>query len=611
MEKFLLGCNYWASNGGMRMWEKFSAEVVEKDFRALSACGVDTIRVFPTWNAFQPIEDTKIKWSKFRYRINDQPLQTEGGLDAQQMHNFSVMLALAEKYNLKVIVALITGWMSGGMFVPPFLQGEDLIASPKAIVWECRFIREFIQTFKDNKAIIAWEPGNECNAMSFETKEEQNELWLSAITATIRAADPTRPVYAGMHSLTSTGDWNLFQVGAYTDMQTTHPYPAFTMYCNNEPLTCMRAALHAAAESTYYSSIAKQPCMVEEIGTLGPIRLNEELEAEYFEKALATSYQFGMSGFLWWCAFDQDKFDFAPYDVIAMEQNLGLFKMDRIPKPISKKMKKVREQLEEIGCLPAPKKRALVILTNSQDEWAVAYGSFMMAIQEGIAVDFAYETQPIGDYDFYILPCLTGSNGLPKCQLESLLEKVKNGAKLLITYHSGYLGRFEELTGLTSCGYEITNKSMRISLQGKAIEVPAIIDLHTKAVTAEVLSGKKDRTMFSKNAFGKGEIYFLNAPIELEYSKAHYPEELGYNAVYAVFFGESEDFHLHSDKAVITFHEISETKTGVFITNFSGQKEIGYTLVNAEIKNEKFCSSIEGRIVFENTFVYFEIVKNI
>ena len=91
MEKFLLGCNYWASNGGMRMWERFSAEVVEKDFERLSSCGVDTIRVFPTWNAFQPIEDTKIKWSKFRYRINDQPLETQGGLDAKQMQNFSVM----------------------------------------------------------------------------------------------------------------------------------------------------------------------------------------------------------------------------------------------------------------------------------------------------------------------------------------------------------------------------------------------------------------------------------------------------------------------------------------------------------------------------------------
>ena len=610
MEKFLLGCNYWASNGGMRMWERFSAEVVEKDFERLSSCGVDTIRVFPTWNAFQPIEDTKIKWSKFRYRINDQPLETQGGLDAKQMQNFSVMLTLAEKYHLKVIVALITGWMSGGMFVPPFLQGEDLIASPKALVWECRFIREFVQAFKDSKAIIAWKPGNECNAMSFDSTEDQNELWLSAITSSIREADSTRPVYAGMHSLTSTGTWNLFQTGYYTDIQTTHPYPAFTMYCNNEPMTCMRAALHAAAESTYYSGIAKQPCLVEEIGTLGPIRLNEELEAEYFEKALSTAYQFGMTGFLWWCAFDQDKFDFAPYDVIAMEQNLGLFKFDGTAKPISQRMKKVKVQLEEIGSLPAPNKHALVILTNSQDEWAVAYGSFMMAIQEGYAVDFAYETQDFGEYNYYILPCLVGSNGLPKQQLERLLEKIKRGAKLLITYHSGYIGRFEELTGLTSCGYEITKTSTKIDLNGKVIDVPSIINLHTKAVTAEVLSGERDRTVFTKNAFGEGEIYFLNAPIELEYSKAHYPEKLGYGAVYGTFFGKIKNFRLMSDKAVATEHKISNNRTGVFITNFSERNEVAYTLSCGSITNEKFCKVNGGQIVFENTFAYFEIVED-
>ena len=604
MGNFLLGCNYWASNAGMRMWEMFDAAVLERDFQLLSKCGVDTIRVFPTWNAFQPIEDTKIKWSKFRYRINDQPLQTQGGLDAKQMQNFSVMLTLAEKYQLKVIVALITGWMSGGMFVPPFLQGEDLIASPKALVWECRFIREFVQAFKDSNVIIAWEPGNECNAMSFDTTEDQNELWLSAITSAIREADATRPVYAGMHSLTSTGAWNLFQTGYYTDIQTTHPYPAFTMYCNNEPMTCMRAALHAAAESTYYSGIAKQPCLVEEIGTLGPIRLNEELEAEYFEKALVTAYQFGTTGFLWWCAFDQDRFDFAPYDVIAMEQNLGLFKFDGSAKPISKMMKKVKAQLKEIGALPPPNKHALVILTNSQDEWAVAYGSFMMAVQEGYAVDFAYESQEFGEYDYYILPCLVGSNGLPKRQLERLLEKIKRGAKLLITYHSGYIGRFEELTGLKSCGYEITNRTTNILLDGKTIEIPSIINLHTKAVTAEVLSGERDKTLFTKNAFGEGEIYFLNAPIELEYSKAHYPEELGYTAVYKAFFGKTNNFRLLSDKVVATEHKFSNNKTGVFITNFSGQNEVAYTLSCGSITNAKFCKAIEGKLVFENTFAY-------
>ena len=74
------------------------------------------------------------------------------------------------------------------------------------IVWECRFIKEFIPRFIDRKCIVAWEPGNECNCLDCTLiKEhgityEQAELWISSITNAIRLADPSRPVYSGMHS---------------------------------------------------------------------------------------------------------------------------------------------------------------------------------------------------------------------------------------------------------------------------------------------------------------------------------------------------------------------------------------------------------------------------
>ena len=48
------------------------------------------------------------------------------------------------------------------------------------------------------------------------------------ITNTIRAADDSRPVYAGMHGLSCDAIWNLQMVSQYTDIQTTHPYPLFT-----------------------------------------------------------------------------------------------------------------------------------------------------------------------------------------------------------------------------------------------------------------------------------------------------------------------------------------------------------------------------------------------
>ena len=40
--RFLLGCNYWASHAGTRMWADWRPEVVERDFRLLSEAGLET-----------------------------------------------------------------------------------------------------------------------------------------------------------------------------------------------------------------------------------------------------------------------------------------------------------------------------------------------------------------------------------------------------------------------------------------------------------------------------------------------------------------------------------------------------------------------------------------
>ena len=42
-----IGCNYWASHAGTRMWELWDEKVVESDFRKLAAIGCRLIRVFP------------------------------------------------------------------------------------------------------------------------------------------------------------------------------------------------------------------------------------------------------------------------------------------------------------------------------------------------------------------------------------------------------------------------------------------------------------------------------------------------------------------------------------------------------------------------------------
>lgn len=111
---FFSGCNYWASNAGTFMWRKWDPAAIERDFKQLSAHGVTVLRCFPLWPDFQPLtEHSKCGQVFEEYRMGEEPLpDTETGraaVDPVMLDRFHHFAQLAQKYNLKLIVGLITG----------------------------------------------------------------------------------------------------------------------------------------------------------------------------------------------------------------------------------------------------------------------------------------------------------------------------------------------------------------------------------------------------------------------------------------------------------------------------------------------------------------------
>jgi len=608
MKSFLIGCNYWASNAGMYMWRNFDANVVEKDFALLSSHGVDTVRIFPLWPDFQPIDNQLIFREKpFGLRNGDEPLKTVAGLDKKQIKNFGVVLDLAEKYNLKVIVALITGWMSGRLFVPPFLMNKNPLTDPQSIVWECRFIREFIPHFIDRKCIIAWEPGNECNCLDCTLQKEhaitpdQAELWLSSITHAIRVADPTRPVYSGMHSLRINNEWSLNTLALYTDMQTTHPYPAFTPYCNKEGLNSMRAALHAAAESTYYADITNQTCLVEEIGSLSPGTLSDSFIPEYIEKSMISSFQYNTTGYLWWCGFEQNTFNFSPYDGSAYERELGLAYQDHTPKPALLAFNKMQNVISEIGELPPHQKDAVFIDTSmyDNDDWTVVYGAFCLAAQAGYTLKFSHKTLPLEDANLYIISV---SDDTHLRYFDKLLKNIENGAKVVLSYNGGILSNFEKLTGLKVEARENIQITRNFTCNQKPISLSSPINLVVQEDTANVLiRDENGAIVLSENKIGNGCVYFLNAALEASYTNAYNPTLTNMSELYSFFFKDVQKImSFKSNMCTVTYHPYNNGKIGVMLTNFDKNREIEYTLDENYIIEKTLYSNAENGILTMN-----------
>ena len=518
-QPFFVGCNYWASHAGVYMWRNWDGAQVERDFEKLSGCGMTVLRVFPLWPDFQPLTAEFGGGQSFHnYTQAGGPLQNEAAVDEEMMKRFRFLCDAAERKGLKLVVGLITGWMSGRSFVPPALERTKVISDPEAIRWQVRFVRHFVREMKDHPAIAAWDLGNECNVLP-GGGVDGFWCWMHQIASEIRLNDPTRPIVSGMHGCSSQRGQrtNLRDQGELMDVLTTHPYPLWTPGCNAEPFDTVRNGCHAACETTLYANLSKRPAFVEEAGSMGPQIVSEARAAASMRAALFSCWAAGVPGYVWWCAFDQNRLDLAPYDWTAIERQLGLFKADGTPKPTALEMgafaKFVRGLPEK---LPPRQVDAVMVASETEDAWKSALGAWLLARAAGFDIAYAFAEDPLPESAFYILPSGSTYDTYSRKAFWRTMEKAKAGATVLITLGNGaILSDLEEVAGV-----RVENHFSRPSHREIAVGSDrfAIDDNHTFLFTpvgAEVLAktsaGEPAMTEFR---YGKGKVLFFSGALE-------------------------------------------------------------------------------------------------
>ena len=605
--RFIVGANYWASHAGTAMWHDWRPAVVADDLRRLSKAGLQILRVFPLWSDFQPIHLlTTGGGNPVEVRFGEQPLPDDelgqAGLCAEMMERFRFFLDTADQYDLKFDIGLLTGWMSGRLHIPPALEGHDVLTDPWAIRWELRFVRQFVRMFKDHPAVAAWDLGNECNCMGRATRD-QAYAWTAQIVNAIRAEDRAHPVVSGMHGLSPDGPWSVFDQAELTDLLTTHPYPVFTPHCNQDPVNTIRTILHSTAESRYYADLGGKPCLCQEIGTLGPVIASEKIAADFIRGCLFSLWANDCHGLVWWCAHEQTELSHAPYDWHAVERELGLMRVDKTAKPVLETIGAFRRMLERLGervgptvpggrvCasetaaptrgLPPARKEAVCILTQGQDQWGVAYSTYILAKQAGFDVGFQYATQPIRDAQLYLLPCLSGHAMISRHRLQELMAKVEQGASLYLSLDTGLPSDFEPITGLEPQTREKRCDFGPIQLQalGGQPTIPSggEFKVRFKPTRAELLGWEEDgNPAFSVAPYGKGEVYFLSVPMEMMLTSTpgafHHPDSPACWRVYRYFAQQATASRIVKKQHPmlgVTEHPLDDNRCVVVGVNYS------------------------------------------
>ena len=520
---FVVGCNYWALHAGTNTWRDWQPDVIREDLRQLAEGGLQVLRVFPLWPDFQPITLLRGGGGAPReVRLGEEPLlDTEAGqagLSEVMLERFHFFADEAEKNGLKLVVGLLTGWMSGRLYVPPALEGLNVLKDPLAMQWEIRFVRCFVRRFIDHPAIEAWDLGNEVNSMAAVTPAEAY-TWTSAITGAIRREDALRPIVSGLHG--NIDIWNPEMLGENLDLLTTHPYPYWTAYCDQDPINTMRTILHSTSESLMYAGLGHTPCLAEEVGTLGDMLASDPVAADFIRSCLFSLWAHDCHGLLWWCAYDQDLLLHAPYDWNTCERELGLLRSDRSPKPVLAELGNFRRMLaglpDSANPLPARRREAVCLLSLDTDPWKLAYSTFILAKQAGFDLDFQYGEQPLKDAEIYLVPSVCGVNVITNHRWLPLLEKVKAGATLYLSLDNALLSGFEEAFGMRVQTRQKRAGAAQITIDGIAetFNIPGGFRLALEEAGAKVLGREPDgNPAFTRFAYGKGQVFFLSVPVE-------------------------------------------------------------------------------------------------
>ena len=584
--KFFTGINYWCSESGINMWSEFNPDAVEKDFILLKNAGITHLRVFPLWPVFQPLKALYSHSGAYEYAFGEEPLPDtpagRAGVSEEACRNFEKFCDLAEKYDLKLIVGLITGHMSFRIYSPPAFDGKELLSDPTVIKWQVRFVKYFVTRFKDQNSIVGWDLGNEINGMpGFEGKPfDTSYVWCTTIADAIKVCDPDKPVISGLdNSEVERGYSSLKTIGEMCDVHTTHPYNIFQT--QSAPLTTMKPILDLAIRCAMGNDIGKVPTFVQEFGAIGYMNCSRKTEADFYRACLMASLAHGCYGAMWWCAFDQGHFDYAPYRWNNIGSDYGFFDKDLNPKPVALENLNFQKLLSALpdGNLPPHTVDATILVPRDDGgmDIDILRSAYLLAKQANFDVKFNYALDEIEDSPLYILPSVSRYKTITKKRFDELMEKVYNGAVLYISADTGLMRKIPEITGVDIAYREDVSSTKTMMMDGLELPISTTYFLKPESYRAKVIGADENgEGVFFEHKYGDGYVYFITMPLEKHLAKekgAFFKENRPpYDAIYRKLAKNAKIQRIaDSDHPYVrlTEHKIDEKSSYIFAINYN------------------------------------------
>lgn len=346
--QFIQGINYWPIHKAMYWWKYFDEKELHRDFALLEDAGFQVVRIFLTWEDFQPHPQI----------VSDQSLD-----------HLVRTLDIAHQYNLFIMPTFFCGHMSGINWMPVWMLDEDqapqrfdIYAGGRVYsnmgLRDCYTDAEIIeaQAFQiesvcrrvhGHEALYGYDLGNENSNFAMPPDRESGRSWLARMTSVIHSSSPGMSVTIGMHSEDLEEDRRMWpqDAGLYCDYLCMHGYPSYLSWVN-DPLDAH--VLPFLAVVTEWMGTKK--VLLEEFGaptcrsraqrveasadSLYPLFDEKQIEV-FYNQALTLLNQEHCLGAIAWCFADYhpDLWARPPLDRRHHERYFGLYRTDHSPKP--------------------------------------------------------------------------------------------------------------------------------------------------------------------------------------------------------------------------------------------------------------------------------------
>jgi endo-1,4-beta-mannosidase len=347
--RFRVGVNYWPARTAMGWWSDFDHDEVATDFARIAATGLDSVRLFLTWEAFQPSPDE---------------------VDREMLDRLVTVADIAGRTGLAIVPTLFTGHMSGVNWIPAWALGgsdgderfrvvtggrvtktglRNWYADPDIGAAQGLLAAEAAAALAGHEALWVWDVGNENSNCVIPPSQAFALHWLDQITSAIRTADPTALITVGLHMEDLEEDRKLGpqEASEACDLLSMHGYPIYAGWAESPTDEHLLPFL---AHVTRWLGHGRD-LLFSEFGlptyrhgdpagdkarreSPSPL-LEEHTAAAYTERALISLREAGCAGAMLWCYTDYVPaiWETPPFDQAIHERSFGLWRADGSPKP--------------------------------------------------------------------------------------------------------------------------------------------------------------------------------------------------------------------------------------------------------------------------------------